>query len=272
MFTQAWSSAEMLARCAVLVPCYEADAYIRNCIDNIRSAASEKEVHIILIDDGSSVPVHHFLNSDDLGLIVLRSEKNKGLVEALNSGLRFALSAGYIYAARQDADDTSSSDRFRRQLAVLDGTDKTLCVSGYRMQDEKGTLIAHRPAPSGRLAIRWTLDFRNPFAHSSFVFRLAGVEALGFYRETFKYAEDYELLLRAERMGQLVSIRDCLVGYTVNDQGISSARMRQAKADIKAAFAHPRLSPIYLLGILKKVSLLFVDRHTITFLQRLLFR
>src|SRR5690606_1888426 len=162
------------------------------------------EAHILLIDDGSARPVHQSLKFSDVGVVVLRSEQNRGLIAALNAGLSFVCQETYSYAARQDADDISYEGRFLKQIAALRTSGAAHCASGFLMISEDGQVLARRPAPRGVRATRRALDFRNPFAHSSFMFKVDCIPSLGEYSNKHRYAEDYDLVLRADRQGLLV--------------------------------------------------------------------
>lgn len=89
---------------SVIVPIYEVEQYLQQCIDSICNQTYEK-LEIILVDDGSpdncGVICDSYSKSDSRILVV--HKENGGLSSARNAGLDVATGA---YVAFVDADDT----------------------------------------------------------------------------------------------------------------------------------------------------------------------
>jgi len=256
---------------ALLVPCYNADRYIEELGKNINELRSNCEFDVIFMDDGSKVPLTNIIR-DEISCVILRSNENIGLVRTLNAGIRWALDEGYMFLARQDADDKSLPQRFSRQIELLRAEETVLCVSGCRIVDEDGRVIMNRYVPSEKRRIKRSVYIRNPFAHSSFMFNLRNIERLGLYDEARVRSQDYELIFRAVRNNVLSVCDEILVEYKMSSDNISSKRFYQAVDDLKIAWAYRELNIWSMLGLVKKTLLLVIPRRELTWLQRVILK
>ena len=93
----------MLPKVSIIVPVYNAAAYLPACLSSLREQTL-KEIEIILVDDGStdgSAVLCDIAASEDLRIHVLH-QANKGSTEARKAGLRLATAS---YVTFVDADD-----------------------------------------------------------------------------------------------------------------------------------------------------------------------
>lgn len=256
---------------ALLIPCHNTEEFIKSLLLNLEELSKTTRFDILFMDDGSRSPLANIISSDKLSYRIYRTNQNLGLVEALNAGISIARELGYSYVARQDSDDRSLSGRFEKQMEILDKENTAICATGFYVIDENDFRISERKAPDNHNLSR-TMKFRNPFAHSSFMFNLKQLEDIGNYDNNFYYAEDYELLFRAHSKRMLSTIPDCLIEYRVNTKGISSNRTRQARMDLLVAKTYNDGSISAMLGIMKKYLLLHVPRQQLTAIQSLVFK
>ena len=127
-------------------------------------------------------------------LHVLRLEKNAGLGNALNSGIKLCKND---IVARMDSDDISRPDRCERQLAVFEKNPDVGMVSGIieEFTTEPSIIDARRVPPEKHEDILKFAKKRNPFNHPGMMYRRSEVEAAGGYQEVF-LLEDYFLWVR----------------------------------------------------------------------------
>lgn len=155
----------------------------------------------ILCDDGSTDNTREILDElakADSRIRVIGNAANKGLAESLNHCLAHA--RGELIA-RQDADDLSAADRFRKQIEYLEANPQIGFVgSNVALWDHTGRygkrVFPEFPQPKDFL-------FTQPFVHGALMFRRSALEAAGGYRaakETLR-AEDYEMLMRMYAAG-----------------------------------------------------------------------
>lgn len=127
-------------------------------------------------------------------LHVTRMEKNSGLGQALNEGIRHCKNE---LIARMDADDISRPDRCEKQLRVFSRHPETSLCSGFveEFSEFPNRIDAVRTVPETDEEIRTFAKKRNPFNHPCVMYRKSSVEAAGGY-EDFYLLEDYHLWIR----------------------------------------------------------------------------
>jgi glycosyltransferase involved in cell wall biosynthesis len=193
----------------------------------LRPFLSEPAVlEILLVNDGSTDGTREYLDGiraahpDRVRPIHL--EHGIGLTKALNLALRESRGE---YLARQDADDVSHEDRIRRQLEAFradPGLD--FLGTGHRIVDSEGkALVSIEGKNFGNLGRR--LLKGNVFCHGSMMMKRSSLLSLGGYREFYKYAQDYDLFLRAAKAGmKLANLEECLYDWTFSEASISATK------------------------------------------------
>src|SRR5574341_134174 len=106
-------------RLSVLMSVYNGGQYLGECVESILNQIF-RDFEFIIVDDGSTDDswqiLRHYAEQDER-IVLLRNQPNRGVVQALNQGLDHAQAQ---IIARQDADDVSHPERFRRQIDFLD--------------------------------------------------------------------------------------------------------------------------------------------------------
>jgi glycosyltransferase involved in cell wall biosynthesis len=115
--------------------------------------------------------------------------------------LIFSLSLGLHHArapliARMDADDLSTSDRLKKQVAFMRAhPDVVVLGSAYEVIDDEGQRQKTVHPPTRNDQIRRSLLWGNPLCHPSVMFRRKAVLDVGGYLGGL-HAEDYDLWVR----------------------------------------------------------------------------
>jgi glycosyltransferase involved in cell wall biosynthesis len=182
-----------------------------------------RAIELVVVDDASDDGTSELLaRQDDPRLVVLRNDHNVGLTQSLNRALATARGR---YVARQDADDRSLPDRLERQVAFLERRpDIALCGTWARFIDAHGRLTAIGRPPSDPAALAATLRRGNVVFHGSIAARRDVVTALGGYRPAFRYAQDYDLYLRALERHRLANLPEPLYELRFHAAAISRAQ------------------------------------------------
>jgi len=129
---------------------------------------------------------------------LIKNARNLGLAPTLNNCLKLAQGK---YIARMDGDDTCATDRFEKELAVLEANPQFSLVScAMSFYDDNGVYGVDRYDPYPQ-----KLDFfkRSPFCHAGCMMRKSILIALGGYNESdsVKRMEDYDLWFRLYKAG-----------------------------------------------------------------------
>lgn len=127
-------------------------------------------------------------------LHVIRLEKNSGLGNALNSGIKYCKND---LVARMDSDDISRPDRCERQLEVFTNNPDLDICSGTVEEFSFSTdnIESRRILPRTQEEILVFAKKRNPFNHPCVMYKKTAVEAAGGYLD-FYLLEDYYLWIR----------------------------------------------------------------------------
>ena len=134
-------------------------------------------------------------------LQVVRLEKNGGLGNALNTGIRYCKNE---LVARMDSDDISRPDRCERQLAVFMSQPEISICSGIveEFSVSPDQTEARRVPPETQEDILSFAKKRNPFNHPCVMYKKSAVEKAGGYRD-FYLLEDYYLWIRMLQNGSI---------------------------------------------------------------------
>ena len=100
--------------------------------------------------------------------------------------------------ARMDADDIAPLDRCERQLCAFE-SDETLALVGgaaAEFTSDPTLITGYRRPPADYESILKFAKYRNPFNHSSVMFRRSAVLAVGNYSQALHGCEDYDLWYR----------------------------------------------------------------------------
>src|SRR5205814_2873169 len=111
------------------------------------------------------------------------------------------------YIAHMDADDLADVRQLAQQVAFLDAHPAVVLVGcRIRYTDEDGQDLYEHVPPAADEELRIALFDRNQFAHDATLARRQAVQLVGGYREQFFTAEDYDLWLRLNEVGEIASL------------------------------------------------------------------
>ncbi len=138
-------------------------------------------------------------------LILVRGARS-GISDALNRGLAHCNTP---FTARLDADDLCLPERFASQAAALESNPHLIAI-GMQIQgiDHNGQPVLarlHRYPSTSKDTLLMGALVNTPIAHPVLMMRSEAVHALGGYRNQ-PCMEDYDLLARLSRLGQLSNL------------------------------------------------------------------
>jgi len=152
---------------SVIVPIYRTEPYLDRCLGSIL-AQSFQAFEVLCIDDGSpdrSAEIVQTFVARDARVHVIRHERNLGLSEARNTGIRHARAP---YVAGVDSDDHIRPDMLRRLWEATEGQTVDVVECGFEQVDEQAK-VTGRFAPQVRRIDNRThvvdifLDLKNAF-------------------------------------------------------------------------------------------------------------
>lgn len=135
----------MIFKLSVIVPIFNMEMYLKNCIDSIL-AQNYKDLEIILVDDGSD---DHSLEIcreyGRLDHVTIVRQENKGLLGARLEGVRHSKSK---YVTFVDADDWIAPEMYEQMMKDTEKSDYQLIISGIIRYWSEARKIYQYPALS----------------------------------------------------------------------------------------------------------------------------
>lgn len=180
---------------SVVIPSYNSECYIRECLESLRAAKSAR-VEYILIDGGSTDNTMSIVEDYRDIFSVVISEKDKGQSDAFNKG--FALAQGE-YLTWLNSDDVFCSGSLEFSLDWIE-KDKKPWYAANVLYFDKDSWIT-RCCQSGGFE-KWALRFGvlNVFGPST-IFSRKLFQDLGGFGEDFHYCMDTEYWWRIASSG-----------------------------------------------------------------------
>lgn len=170
------------------------EKYIQESIESILSQTF-KDFEFVIVSDGSTDKTGEILDGfNDFRIKIIKNKKNIGLTKSLNKALKIAKGE---YVARQDADDVSSPERFRKQVEFLNNNSeiKVLGTFAYGINNT-GKILRKEMAPVSWVTVKKNLIKNNSFIHPSVMIKKDILDKVGLYNEEFETTQDYELWFR----------------------------------------------------------------------------
>lgn len=202
---------------SILLPMYNAELYIRDCIKSILSQTYEN-LEVLVMDDGSEDNGISIVNEfNDRRLKLVKCKHN--YIETLNYGIKLCKGK---YIARMDADDTMFENRIEEQVAVMEDDDTIAFCSSQMLVI--GTDDITNEGLEGKLSdYRLMLLLGNYIAHPTVMIRTEFLKEHGLmYTSGYPYAEDYKLWTDiASKGGSLYVMPKPLVNHRISNQQVS---------------------------------------------------
>ena len=254
----------------LLIPCYNNRAGLMHSLSSVKY--SPNRFLVLVVDDGSAEPIDEKEISNQIPVKVIRLEKNQGITNALNTGLRWIqdyLSVKYI--ARLDCDDTCDPERFNIQVSYMEGHPEAVLAGSWCLfkSGNSGDSYVYS-TPTEDNAIRKAMYYRNVFIHPTVIFRKDVLLKTGMYPTDFELAEDYALFWKLMGEGQTFVDRRLLVTTRINKTGISfKNRGKQLIARQKVVNYYGKNPILKVIAIIRLGILFLVPKRLILPLKNL---
>jgi len=215
-----------LPKVTVLMSVFNRDRYLQRAVESILNQTFTN-FEFLIINDGSSDRTEDILETfNDPRIRITKNSENVGLTRSLNRGLE--ISRG-DYIARMDADDVSLPARLERQVKFLDKYSNVgLLGTWWYVINGDDREIGISKVPNGEQAVHF-------MCHGSTVMRRICLEKVGFYREIFELAQDYDLWLRIADEFEVVNLCEPLYEKRIHMDSVSA--QKKLEQDLYASLA-----------------------------------
>ena len=264
----------MVAKVSVIVPVYNGEDFLGQCLDSILTQTLE-DIEVICVDDGSTdetasiLQTYAFLDSR----LKIITQENKGIAAARNKGMKEASGEYIIF---WDSDDFFENNMLEKMLAKAqdDNSDVVMCghylfdngikekVQDIEIQEE---YLKKSPFKPEDLAQN-LFDICPSHAWNKLVKKKLIEKNNIFFDERVSYAEDhlfsYCVLTSANKISLL---KDCLVYYRFNTIMQASSSKKDHFLDVLKAGAllytkiKEKHGKLYLQAVCKKIKGLMKD-------------
>lgn len=248
---------------AVLIPVYNDEKGLETTLNSIDER--DNRFTVFLIDDGSDQPIKKDFNYP-FHVEVVTLEKNKGIVSALNAGIKVITDKKtFNFIARLDCADTNKKDRFHCQYNyLLNNPDVDLLGSNAIFHDSMRKILFTTCVPishNGALKHKWK---KTCFIHPAVMFKTSSIVQFGLYSHQYKHIEDKVLFDAFIDRGKTANIKECLVECEIRDSGISGENRRHQLINVimYTVRSFNYRDKYWYLALLKNVISLFISRST----------
>lgn len=214
----------------VLMPVYNGEKHLSEAIDSILQQTFT-DFDFLIIDDGSNdQSVSIIERYKDKRILLLRNNRNRGLVETLNKGLDIAKGQ---YIARMDCDDISYPERLQKQVDFMDKhPDIGVCGTWAELFGEKHGEVWKYPINHDE--IKCSLIFNSVLVHPSVIIRKSIFRGYNLYYDpTYIYAEDFELWQRCTQRFLVANIPEVLLKYRITSSSTSRLNKEKQKESLR---------------------------------------
>lgn len=192
---------------------YNSEKSLKRAVDSILNQTFS-DFEFIIIDDCSTDNSWNILQEyekQDKRVRIFRNEKNLGLAENLNKGLK--LSKADI-VARMDSDDYSHPKRLEKQYSfLLKKPNVDILGTGINLIVNDKCIKPYF-YPTNHIEIIKLMQKMSPLAHPTVMYKKDVILSVGGYNKNLKRTEDYDLWLRLKDKVNFANLDEVLLDYT----------------------------------------------------------
>jgi glycosyltransferase involved in cell wall biosynthesis len=267
------STAAPAGRIAVLIPVYNERGRLHDTLESLR--AQTVAFTAVLVDDGSTPPLHIDAGAYSYPIVVHRMARNGGIEAALNAGLELIEARGFEFVARLDVGDRCTPTRLATQQAFLDEMPAVHLVgSDVEWRHDDGSLAFALTLPSTHQEISRALHHTVCLIHPTVMFRTSVLRAVGAYSYDYPAAEDFEFFWRIANRFQVANVPEVLLVTRFDPNGLSiTRRRRQLRSKLRIQLENFRVAePLSFVGVAKTLALMSVPYGGVVAIKRVLTR
>lgn len=214
------------AAVCVLIPVWKDQAGLTRTLATL--ARDPFPFDIVVVDDGSPVPVTCPERAGAHPVTLTRLPENLGIEHALNAGLDLILERGHRYVSRLDCGDLPFDGRIARQADYLDAHPRVGVLGTWaRCVDDAGAYLFTLRLPADHAAITRRQRYVTALLHPSVMIRAEALRVAGVYSDRYKTAEDHDLFIRIGRHYELANLPEALTEYVISTSGTTTLRRRR---------------------------------------------
>ncbi len=204
---------------SVIMPVFNGENYLDESIKSILNQ-TYKNFELLIINDGSTDKSANIIKKyRDKRIILIDNENNNGNYHVRNQAMKLANGK---YIAVMDCDDVALSARLEKQVKYLESNNKVGICGSFALVYGTQSMVR---LPIGYEHIKTTFLSDNCLIHPTLMMRSSMVEKYNLeYDESYYFAADYDLLIRAASFFPVINIPEVLLMYRRHGGQISNAQ------------------------------------------------
>lgn len=225
---------------SIIVPVYNAEKYIKKCVDSLINQTYEN-LEIILINDGSKDNSYDILSQYEGRdpRIVLINKDNTGVSDTRNIGIDKATGE---YIGFVDADDYVEPQMYEKLFDAIVSEGADISCAGYLIEDEDNAeniipkAISEKTVYSGKSEIfeRYLRqDYYTGIENGNWnkLFKSSVIKGVRYSK--YAYGEDVEFLINTlKNSDKIVCIEDTLYHHITNSDGASQKKFNMRMMEL----------------------------------------
>ena len=226
-----------MAKISVIIPCYNAEKYIVQCVESLKKQ-SFTDFTIIFVDDASTDDtvnrIQEIRAKESLDIVLLTNSQNSGPAVSRNKGIEYSTSE---YITFCDCDDWYEPDYLEKMIKMLTQECVDIALCGYKVVDENSK-VQYRPMVDVDVTMNSTEALRLEADSLCMLMVKASI-----MKETLlpdlRNGEDSAVvpLLIAKANGCAVT-KDCLYNYFRRQGSASQKPTMKVVESLRKSFAH----------------------------------
>lgn len=241
-----------MPKCSVVIPIYNVERYLHDCIDSVLMQNTSEDYEIILIDDGSpdgsgAICDRYAQNHTNIRVF---HDTNHGVSHARNMGIDLAKGEYILFL---DADDLLELNFFETLTPLLDSAVDVIRYGHHRLYEDGTKERCHLQllpkGESGKTYLTHLFE-RNlvpSFYPWCYLYRKAFLSGHKIrFREDLKVSEDFEFNMRVYAMAQrIVGVDQPLYQYRIRAGSVTATVSGKKLMDnLTTKAAYFRLYPV----------------------------
>jgi len=204
---------------SVIIPVLNQEKYIKQSIDSVLSQKN-CNFECIVVDGGSSDGTINILKKYQDKRLIWKSEKDNGLSNAVNKGLKKA--SGNIVTFLGSDDYFYSNDVLHKIDKYFSSHPKSKCINAnYCIVDSFGNkiqsyVIWYKAILRNLPFQNFLLGITNFIIQPATFWRRELMMEVGLFDENLKYCMDYDYWLRITKITKINMINSCVVNYRIH--------------------------------------------------------
>ena len=197
-----------MIKVSVIIPVYNQEKFLGRCIRSlINQTYNSENYELILVNDGSTDNTQKVIEKYQNHLKVINNEKNIGLPNSLNLGIR---AANGSFIVRVDSDDYVN-EKFLSYLTdyLTENSNFDAIATDYLLVDDSERVLSREYADQKPIAC-------------GIMFRIEQLIEIGLYNEDFKFREEEELRKRFEKKYKINRVPIPLYRYRKHDANMTN--------------------------------------------------